>query len=88
MRMVAPRTGAPEVTIAEDQTAYSPLVAARYDDGVLLTRWRMNEADRAKVAAGEDLYIAVMTFGGPIQPMSVQIGDDGWRDPTGERSET
>ena len=83
MRMVAPRTGAPEVTIAEDQTDYMPLVAARYDDGVLLTRWRMDDAERARVAAGEDVYLAVMTFGKPLQPISMQVGPEGWEPASG-----
>lgn len=82
MHMVAPRTGAEEVTVAEDQLEYKPLVAARYQtpDGVpvLLTRWRFTDEDRARVAAGGDLYLSVMTFGQPLQPIGVQIGPDGW----------
>ena len=82
MHMVAPRTGAEEVTIAEDQLEYKPLVAARYEtpDGVpvLLTRWRFSEEDRAKIAAGEDLYLGVLTFGQPLQPLQVQVGPAGW----------
>lgn len=74
--MVAPRTGAEEITIAEDQLEYKPLVAARYQtpEGVpvLLTRWKLDDAERAKVAAGEDLYLSLMTFGNPLPPLQVQ----------------
>lgn len=87
MRPIAPRTGAPEVTIAEEQPDYSPLVGAVYANDVILTRWRMDDADRAKVAAGEDLYIALMTFGFPMQPMSVQVGDTGWASSSPEENE-
>lgn len=81
MRMVAPRTGAPEVTIAEEQTDYSPLVAAVYEqDGqrILLTRWRLDDEERARIAAGEDLYLSVMTFNNPLQPVSLQVGAPEW----------
>ena len=82
MRMVAPRTGAPEVTLAEDQPEYCPLVAAVYVDaqGVehLLTRWRLSEKERDQVAAGEDIYLACMTFGRPLQPLMMQVGPEGW----------
>jgi hypothetical protein len=81
MRMVAPRTGAPEVTIAEDQEEYSPLVAAVYcfeGQRTLLTRWRLSDEDRARIAAGEDLYLSVMTFNNPLQPVSLQVGAPEW----------
>lgn len=81
MRMVAPRTGADEVTVGEDQLEYSPLVAAQYveEEGrqMLLTRWRFSDEDRARVAAGEDLYLGVLTQH-PLQPLSVQVGPEGW----------
>lgn len=81
MHMVAPRTGADEITIAENQLEYKPLVACGYltAAGVtLLTRWRLNEEDRARVAAGEDVYLAVVTGGKPLQPLHIQVGPAGW----------
>ena len=80
--MVAPRTGAEEITIAEDQLEYRPLVAAVYrtEDGqpLLLTRWRFTEEERQQIAGGEDLYLAVLTFGKPLQPLALQIGPEGY----------
>lgn len=84
MNMVAPRTGAPEVTVAEDQLEYAPITVAVYGDNAelgprqILTRWRLSDEDRRRIAAGEDVYVALMTFGGPMQPISVQVGPDGW----------
>lgn len=84
MRMIAPRTGAHEITLAEDQLEYKPLVAAVYvrpDFGnapMLLTRWTFTEEERAAIAAGEDLYLGVLTFGQPLQPLSVQVGPAGY----------
>lgn len=87
MYMVAPRTGADEITLAEEQPEYSPLVAAKYeiqyDAGRppapgLLTRWRFTEEERARIAAGEDLYLGVLTFGKALQPLMLQVGPEGW----------
>jgi hypothetical protein len=83
MHMVAPRTGADEITIAEDQLEYKPLVVAVYQTPqgvpVLLTRWRLTEEERQLVAAGEDLYLSVLTFGQPLQPIGLQVGPEGWQ---------
>jgi hypothetical protein len=84
MRMVAPRTGAVEISIAEEQLEYKPLVAAMYQNPAyggaltLLTRWRLTEEEKARVAAGEDLYLSVMTFGQPLQPLNLQVGPEGY----------
>lgn len=85
MRMIAPRTGADEVTIAEDQLEYKPLVAAIYvneqygpDALTLLTRWTFTPEERAAIAAGEDVYLGVLTFGKPLQPLSMQVGAEGY----------
>jgi hypothetical protein len=65
-----------------------PLVAALYatEEGapVLLTRWRFSEEGRARIAAGEDLYLAVTTFGKPLQPLAPQIGAEGYEVPPTE----
>lgn len=84
MRPIAPRTGAPEVTIAEEQEQYAVITAATYfntehHSPVLLMRYLFSPADRARVAAGDDLYIGVLTFGKRLQPLSVQVGPDGWQ---------
>ena len=84
MRMIAPRTGAPEVTIAEEQEDYAPLTVAVYGDNAelgprqLLSRWTFTPEERARIAAGEDLYVGLLTFGQPMQPISVQVGAEGW----------
>lgn len=80
--MIAPRTGADEITIAEDQLEYKPLVAAVYrtPEGapMLLTRWTFTAEERERIAAGEDLYLGVLTYGQPLQPLAPQVGPDGY----------
>jgi len=56
MHMVAPRTGAPEITVAEDQLEYRTLTCAEYTipEGqpfagarYLVSRWRFTDEDLA-----------------------------------------
>lgn len=83
MRMIAPRTGAPEITLAEEQTEYAPVTVAVYahpDLGgarTLFSRWRLTPEERERVAAGEDIYLGLVTFDRPMQPIMIQVGSDG-----------
>ncbi len=84
MRSIAPRTGAPEITLGEEQEDYRPLTVASYvfkkkkeDPGGsegFLTRWSPNAEERKRIADGEDIYVMSLTFGDPLQPIWVQIG--------------
>lgn len=87
MHMVAPRTGAPETSVAEEQHEYRQLTCAVYrthDGGpfeggrYLVSRWRFTDDERARIAAGEDLYISHLTWDGPLQPLMPQVGTGGW----------
>lgn len=81
MRPVAPRIGAPEIMIAEDQEEYRTLVGAvvkRSLEGTeqicVVTRWTLTDAERAAVLAGEDIYVEILTFGKPLNPLHIQVG--------------
>lgn len=78
MRPVAPRTGHPEVTYAENQLEYLPVTVAvikhSTGDRSLLTRWTLTPAEREKVAKGEDIYVSQSNFGQPMTPMNVYCG--------------
>lgn len=82
MRSIAPRTGADEVTVAEDQPEYLPITVALYaqpigETAVLhrLTRWQPTPAERAAIAAGEDIYVAQLShLRAPMTPLSVHVG--------------
>lgn len=95
MRPVAPRTGAYEIMVAENQEEYQPLCIALYtrpgspgdEPEILLTRWTMTPEERQRIANGEDLYISQMTFGKPLNPMQVQVGPEGWTLPSTENSD-
>jgi len=62
-----------EVVYAKDQPEYTPLPALRTERS-LVTRWKLSDEERRKIAEGSDLFIAVMHFGGPLQPLLPLIG--------------
>ena len=82
MRSVAPRVGFPETTLAENQLEYVPLTVAHmtYEDGTrgILTRWKFTDEERAAIAAGADLYLGLLTFGQPMQPINIEVGRPVW----------
>ena len=85
MHPIAPRTGAEEITIAENQLEYRPLVGAVYHEAngtrVVITRWRANEDEKRKLAAGEDVTIAVLVGNGPFPPLMVGVDIGEWMVP-------
>ena len=74
-RAVAPRVGCPEQMLAEEQTNYLTLCVAfvEYADGNVgtMTRWKLDDDERAKIAVGEDVYLSLLTFGQPMQPVQM-----------------
>lgn len=57
-----------EVVYAANQPEYNPLPVLRTDKA-LLTRWRLTPDEIQRLQNGEDLYICIMHFGGPLQPL-------------------
>jgi hypothetical protein len=75
---VAPRTGAPEQTFAEEQEEYMPVTVGmyQYSDGTrrLLTRWQPTPEERTAILAGEDIYVMQLNFGTSMTPLIVRCG--------------
>lgn len=82
MRTVAPRLGLPEIMVAKEQEQYETVHVSLvdYSDGTkgVILRWRLDDEDRERIAAGEDLYMGLLTFGGPMQPVSLEVGRPDW----------
>ena len=64
-----------EVVFAETQKEYIPLPVHRNPKGLLLSRWRLNDAERAAIAAGADIYLWSFTRNEPLLPCMIEIGD-------------
>ena len=67
------------VTYAKDQPEYRPLPVVKLHgkEGRVISRWTFTDEERAKIAEGADLFIEMLTFGMPLQPIlpSIDIRD-------------
>lgn len=62
-----------EVVFAKDQPEYLPLPAlpvnSSDETGTVVTRWKLTWKERFRVLFGGDLYLWMLTFGKPLQPV-------------------
>lgn len=62
-----------ETVFGAGQPEYTPLPAVRLDgpEGEIVTRWELDDADRARLLAGGSVYLHVFTFGQRLQPVAI-----------------
>jgi hypothetical protein len=82
MLSVEPLTGAKQVTLAVNQEEYEPLTVALYintdlNSPVLYSRWKLSEEERQALIDGQDIFVGQVTYGQPLQPVSIQVGNGG-----------
>jgi len=67
-----------ETVYAKDQPEYIPLRAlrSRTDDGRVMSRWSLTSEQRKAVAEGADIFLTLMTFNGPLQPITIAVATD------------
>lgn len=75
---VVPELEALEVIFAKDQPEYHPLRALRSagPQGHVLTRWSLNDHQKAEVAMGADIFLILNTFGKPLQPIQIVVAHE------------
>lgn len=58
--------------------AYNPLrtITSNNAERKVLSRWSPTPEQRAAIAGGADLYLELMTFGNPLQPIRLAVGMD------------
>jgi hypothetical protein len=66
-----------ETVYAKYQEPYLPLRTLRSKDPVhtVLSRWSPNSEQREAIAAGCDIFLELLTFGQPLQPIRMAVGD-------------
>lgn len=57
------------VVYAADQPEYQPLPVWKKPQGEVVSRWRLTWRERLAILLGRDLYLEVLTFGRPLQPL-------------------
>jgi hypothetical protein len=66
-----PGTYSPEAVYAKHQPEYIPLPAWREPDGTVVTRWRATLAERLRILFTGDLWLTMLTFNQPLQPVKL-----------------
>lgn len=63
---------------AKDQPEYNQLPAFVSPDGIATTCWSMSLMERVKFLFTNKLWISVMTFNKPLQPMLPSLDKPDW----------
>lgn len=63
------------VVYAADQPEYQPLPVWRRESGAVVTRWRLTWRERFALLLGRSLYLEVLTFGRPLQPLYPTVSE-------------
>jgi hypothetical protein len=66
-----------EVVFAKDQPEYLPLPAVRIPgpDGTVITRWRLSWRERLTVLFRGNLFLSLLTFNKPLQPVMIEVDE-------------
>lgn len=59
------------VVYAKDQKEYMPLPALRFDDGTVISCWKMSWKELFKILLHRKVWVSVLTFNKPLQPLLV-----------------
>lgn len=57
------------VIYAGNQPQYLPLPAYRSEDGLVITCWELSFKERIKLLLSGKLFLAILTFNNPLQPL-------------------
>ena len=69
---IVPGMDLPEVNIARYKPEYRTLPAVRVGEDTIVTRWRMSWRERLRVLATGNIYLWIMHYGKPIQPVLLE----------------
>ena len=67
-----------EIIFAENQSEYQNLPALQFEDGHIVTRWKLSFKERLKVLFTGDVYLLVQNFKSPLQPVYLQTDKPEW----------
>jgi hypothetical protein len=67
-----------EVVYAKDQPEYIPLrtLCGNTPESPVLSRWTLTPEQRKAVAEGADIFLQLLTFGNPLQPIVMAVSDN------------
>lgn len=62
-----------EIVYAKDQPQYHPLPALPLSPDRIVTRWQLSWRECLRLLFTRSVYLQVMTFGGPLQPVILSV---------------
>lgn len=67
-----------EVVYAANQPQYIPLrtLVSSGPERRVLSRWTFTPEQRKAIADGADIFLQLLTFGDPLQPIAIAVTDD------------
>lgn len=65
------RWGVSEIIFAKDQPQYLPLPALRFQDGLVVTRWRPSFMEYLHLLFGGSVYLGLLTGNKPLRPIKM-----------------
>jgi hypothetical protein len=63
------------VVYAKDQSEYNPLPAYKDSEGLVISCWKLSWRERIKLLVTGRVWVMVLTFNNPLQPMSVDTNN-------------
>lgn len=61
------------VIYAKDQPEYTPLPAIKFEDGRIVTEWKLTDEERRLISLGENIRLHIYTFHCPLQPIALEV---------------
>jgi hypothetical protein len=62
-----------ELVMGKNQPEYAPLPVLRTAKGQVLMRFTLTNAEREAIENGADVYVSLLTFGGPMTPIMIGV---------------
>lgn len=70
---IIPGESLPITVYAQNQPEYKPLPVWKDRDGAVLSRWRLSWRERLRVLFSGNVYLWMLTFNHPLQPIMLQV---------------
>jgi hypothetical protein len=63
----------PVTVYAKDQPKYRQFPVFKDADGTTVSRWKLTFWERLKVLVGGNIYLTLLTFNQPLQPVKLSV---------------
>jgi len=64
------------VVYGKDQPEYMPLPALKFDDGMVVTCWKLSWKELVKLIFTRKVWHSMLTFNQPLQPTLLTVNKD------------